>query len=156
TLLIEELYQDYLGRTADTGGLDNDLAALAAGATTDQVKLGILGSDEYFARAGGTMNGFIAALYRDVLGRSGSASEIQGWIQTAAAGLSRSTLASLFIGSAEANQLLVQSYYQKYLHRSADVAGLAAFVQALQNGATEEAVIGAITASDEYFAQATT
>ena len=91
-----------------------------------------------------------------MLGRSGSAIEIQGWIQTAAAGLSRSTLASLFIGSAEANQLLVQSYYQKHLHRSADVAGLAAFVQARQNGATEEAVIGAITASDEYFAQAAT
>ena len=128
--------------------------ALAGGATTDQIKASILGSDEYNQRAGGTSNGFVSALYHDLLGRSGNASEIQGWIQAESAGVSRTTLASLFIGTAEANQFLVQNFYQKYLHRSGDLGGVNAFVQARANGATEEAVIAAMVASGEYFKQA--
>ena len=135
--------------------LCDDLLAIAAGATTDQIKEAILGSVEYNQRAGGTSNGFISALYHDVLGRAGSPSEIQGWVQAESAGASRTTLASLFVGSPEGNQFLVQNFYHKYLHRSADLAGLNAFVQAREQGATEEAVIAAMVASDEYFKQAT-
>src|SRR5207245_485987 len=137
TLVVEQLYQSYLGRTADAAGLNNDVQALAAGATTDQIKASILGSDEYNQRAGGTSNGFVSALYHDLLGRTGSASEIQGWVQSESAGVSRTALASLFSGTAEANQFLVQNFYQKYLHRSADVGGLDAFVQARESRATE-------------------
>ncbi|HLJ96708.1 MAG TPA: DUF4214 domain-containing protein, partial [Gemmataceae bacterium] len=154
TRIVEQFYQDYLGRMADTAGLNNDLSALAAGATTDQIKASILGSDEYNQRAGGTSNGFVSALYHDLLGRAGNPSEVQGWTQSEAAGVSRTSLASLFIETTEANQYLVQNFYQKYLHRSADVAGLNAFVQAREHGATEEAVITALVASDEYFQQA--
>ena len=49
----------------------------------------------------------------------------------------------------------MQNFYHKYLHRSADLAGLNAFVQAREQGATEDAVIAAMVASDEYFKQAT-
>src|SRR5262249_14926584 len=127
----------------------------AAGATIDQVKAGILGSDEYFStRANGTLNGFVSALYYDVLGRSGTPSEIQGWVLAEQADLSRSGLASVFIGTAEANRFMSQNLYLKYLHRNADAVGLNAFIQARQNGATEEDVIAAFLASDEYYKQA--
>jgi hypothetical protein len=153
-LVVEQLYQNYLGRTADSVGLNSDLAALAAGATTDQIKASILGSEEYNQRAGGTSDGFVSALYHDLLGRTGSPSEMQGWIQAEATGVSRTTLATTFIETIEANQFLVQNFYQKYLHRSADQGGLNAFVQARANGLTEEAVIAAMVASDEYFQKA--
>jgi hypothetical protein len=45
----------------------------------------------------------------------------------------------------------VASYYQTYLSRPADAAGLAADVAALAQGATDQAVIAVIVGSDEYF-----
>jgi hypothetical protein len=155
TLRVEQLYQSYLGRPADTQALRDDIVALGAGETTDQLKADILGSDEYFAmRANGTMTGFFSALYTDVLGRSAKPSEIQGRIAGEPADASRTALASQFINSVEANNFLVQSLYQKYLHRNVDSTGLNDLVQSREGGATEESVIAAILASDEYFQRA--
>jgi hypothetical protein len=155
TLRVEQLYQQYLNRPADPVGLRNDLLALAAGTTIDQIKAGVLGSDEYLTtRAAGTFTDYVSALYLDVLGRLGTPGEIQTWIQGTPMDLSRTTLASIFIGSAEANQLLMQNFYQTYLHRPADSGGLSAFVQAREQGATEDAVIASFLASDEYYHQA--
>ena len=155
TLTVNHIYEQYLDRPADAQGLQQDLQAMNAGTTTDQIRAGVLGSEEYFSlRAGGTFSGYVAALYHDVLNRSASASEIQSWVQTESADEGRTPLALTFLTSTEANQDLVQSYYQKFLHRSADASGLSTFVQARANGATEEDVMAAILASDEYFQNA--
>jgi hypothetical protein len=152
TLRVEQLYQTYLGRPADPQGLRDDIIALGAGVTTDQLKANILGSDEFFSmRASGSMTGFFSALYTDVLGRSATPSEIQGWLVGTQANASRIALSSQFINSVEANDFLVQSLYLKYLNRNADSLGLNNLGQSRANGATEESVIAAILASDEYF-----
>jgi hypothetical protein len=51
--------------------------------------------------------------------------------------------------SPEASQDVVQGYYQAYLHRSADAAGLAYWVSASQNGTPPEQVLAGIAGSDE-------
>ena len=43
------------------------------------------------------------------------------------------------------------SYYQTYLGRPADNGGLAVFVTALQQGATDQQVIADIVGSPEYW-----
>jgi hypothetical protein len=70
------------------------------------------------------------------------------------ADFSRSALASVFIGTAEANKFLVQNFYEKFLHRPAGSDGLIGVIQARQNGMTEETVIAAFLGSDEYYKQA--
>jgi hypothetical protein len=155
TLEVEQLYQTYLGREADPEGLRGDIVALGAGVTIDQIKAAILSSDEYFSqRANGSLTGYFSALYTDVLGRSAIPSEIETWLAGEPADVSRTTLASQFITSMEANQFLVQSLYQKYLNRNADADGLSGFVQSRANGATVEAVIASILGSDEYYQRA--
>jgi hypothetical protein len=154
TDVVEGLYEAYLGRPADSQGLDQDLQALANGATVDQLKVSILGSQEYFQKHGGTADGFFAALYQDVLKRSGSPSEIQAWLQVQTLQPARDSLALAFLESPEANELLVQDDFQQFLHRDADAGSLNQLVTARAQGATEESVISTLVASDEYFQQA--
>jgi uncharacterized protein YidB (DUF937 family) len=155
TLFVQGVYQNFLGRPADPQGLRTDVLALDAGATADHVKAMVLGSDEFFnARASGSTTGFFAALYHDVLGRSGTPSEIQSWVSMEPASFARVPAAESFLATDEANQVLAQGFYQKFLHRAADTEGLNTLVQARKNGATMEDVIASVLASDEYFKQA--
>jgi hypothetical protein len=53
--------------------------------------------------------------------------------------------------NAEYRQALVQGFYQRFLHRAADPAGLRGFSDALQSGMGEDGVLAAIVGSEEYF-----
>src|SRR5262245_59977618 len=52
---------------------------LDAGEAPELVLSGILGSDEYYRRAGSTPRGFVQRLFRDVTGRAPSAREVSYW-----------------------------------------------------------------------------
>ena len=68
---IQSLYTHYLLRQADPAGLAAFTNFLAQGGTLEQVAADIVGSPEYYqTRGGGTIQGFLTALYEDVLGRS--------------------------------------------------------------------------------------
>ncbi|HEV3078668.1 MAG TPA: FG-GAP-like repeat-containing protein, partial [Gemmataceae bacterium] len=66
---VDDAYQKLLGRKPDSVGRAAFAADLSQGAGIDQIEAIIAGSPEYFRRAGGTDALFVAALYRDVLGR---------------------------------------------------------------------------------------
>ena len=75
--LVRQLFQKLMGRQADPGGLDGFVNMLAAGGTVQQVVAAIAGSAEYLQnRGGGTTNGFIDALFQDVLGRPAGAGDL--------------------------------------------------------------------------------
>jgi hypothetical protein len=48
---------------------------------------------------------------------------------------------------------LVSSWYERFLDRPADAAGLNAFVAQIGAGRTDEQVIAALVATDEFFAK---
>jgi hypothetical protein len=77
--LVDYWYRTYLGRTPDPG-MNVWVNALNQGVPADQALAGILGSDEYYARAGSTPEGFISRLYSDLLGRSPTPSEMNYWL----------------------------------------------------------------------------
>jgi hypothetical protein len=67
--IIDTWYRHYLGRAADPQGLEYWVPRLAS--QDPQQTLGqILASDEYYNRNGGTPEGLVFGLYRDVLARS--------------------------------------------------------------------------------------
>jgi Domain of unknown function (DUF4214) len=149
---VQGIYQKLLHRPADTGGLSGFTAFLQGGGTLEQVQTIVAGSDEYFAtRGGGTINGFLTALYGDALNRAIDPAGQRADEQALAGGMTRSTIAAVVFGSQEYLQDLVQSYYQTYLKRPADNGGLAAFVAAMQQGTTDQQVIADILGSQEYF-----
>jgi len=88
---IIRLYEAALGRIPDQAGLQGWENALASGAITEaQIAQAIVNSSEFLADHGGTNQvtaAFVAGLYETVLGRPGSAAEINSWVnsgQTAA------------------------------------------------------------------------
>jgi hypothetical protein len=163
----------YLNRMADAGGLATYTAFLASGGTDEQVAAALAGSQEYFQNRGGASNnGFLTALYQDVLNRAIDTGGLQTFTQLLANGTTRTQVAAILLSSTEYLTNLVQGIYVKYLRRAADPSGLSGFVTALQiqQGSvqslvpgvgvnagltTDEAVIALMVGSQEYFNLAT-
>ena len=154
TRLVETLYEAYLGRTADNQGLQNGVAFLLAGGTIEQLKASIFSSQEYFlTRGGGTNDGFLVALYRDVLGRAIDPASQLAFGQALAQGGSRFSLALFVLTSPEGDNILILALYRVYLNRLADPSGALFFVNQLQAGTRDEAVIADLIGSDEFFSK---
>lgn len=77
---VADWYQRYLGRQADpyAGGW---VDALRRGQDPNQVLSGLLGSDEYYDRAGGRPADFVRQLHEDLTGREPSQRELRHWVQ---------------------------------------------------------------------------
>ena len=87
---VQGLYGTFLKRQADASGLATYTGLLATTSTVEQVTAILAGSDEYFrTQGGGTNDGFLGALYQDVLQRPIDASGQAGYNQVLNAGTSR-------------------------------------------------------------------
>jgi hypothetical protein len=147
---VQILYQALLGRAADPQGLG---FWLQNSMNLEQVQAGLLGSDEFLARSGGTPEGFLTAVYRDVLGRAPGAGGLRNWEGVLGRGVPRTTVAQTIGTSAEADQVRVADFYVQVLGRPADAGGLAYWSGALQGGARQSAVVAGLAGSDEFFTQ---
>jgi hypothetical protein len=151
TPVVQSLYQRFLNRVADPASLSAGLNLLSSGGTVAQVKAMILGSDEYFQNRGhGTNDGFLEALYQDILGQSPNPQDKTTFNLLLAGGFTRTAVAAWLVNSVEAQVILVQGFYQQFLRRPADAQGLTLFVIQLQQGGHDEDVIAALVNSDEY------
>ena len=150
--LITGVYDRYLGRAPDATGLANWLIAMGQGITVSQMEAGFIASNEYYAAAGSTLEGWVGALYEDVLGRQAAPAEIASWVRILQGGTSRQAVSMGFLLSTERLNTVIAGHYSHLLGRGIDTAGQAAWVAILQAGGRDEAVIGGIIASDEYYA----
>ncbi|GAC1300911.1 MAG: hypothetical protein NVSMB27_41280 [Ktedonobacteraceae bacterium] len=94
---------------------------------------------------------YITSLYRDVLNREPSPSEVNGWAQQLAQGQSRAAVAYGFLDSAEYRANLVATDYSIILNRDVDQPGAATYLGVLNNGGTNEDVLVDLAASDEFY-----
>lgn len=147
--LITDAYAEYLGRAPDPVGLAGWLAAMGRGLHIQQMTAGFLGSDEYFAVAGGTPQGWIVALYQDVLGRAAGPADVAAWT-AAVQREGRYQVALSFLLSTERLETDVAGYYTWLLRRPLDDVGRAGWVRAIQAGHRVEEIIAGIIASPEY------
>jgi hypothetical protein len=79
--LVDYWYRTYLGRAPDASGLATWTSDLNQGQSPDDVLATILGSDEYYARAGSTPEGYIRQLLHDILKREPTPSELDFWVR---------------------------------------------------------------------------
>src|SRR5262245_8235559 len=77
--LVRAWYRQYLGRDPDPSGLQSWVAALLQGNQPEAVLATILGSEEYLLRSGGTPEGFVQNLFKDLTGRRPSQAEFDYW-----------------------------------------------------------------------------
>lgn len=157
---VNSAYQQILGRQADPTGLNSFVQFLQSGATVEQLKALLAGSQEFLnnAQAMDTTSGlttanqkFVDFLFQKVLTRTADSGGLTGFTNALTGGTSPMTVASVIINSQEAQSLLVKGFYQQLLKRQADTAGLNNFTQALLTGARDEAVIASLASSGEYF-----
>jgi uncharacterized protein GlcG (DUF336 family) len=115
------------------------------------MKAMVAGSAEYFnGHGGGTLAGFVSALYQDALGRAASAAEVAAWTSVLVAGFPRGQAALALFTSPEGRQQLVQSFYVTYLHRPADPGGLSGWTGQLLQGIHDDQVLASILSTDEF------
>jgi hypothetical protein len=150
---LNQYYATYLHRAVDPIGQVSWLNFLNQGNTLQQVVVGILGSPEYFqTRGGGTNNGWLTAVYHDVLGRTVDASGQATWTAALTQGSSLSAVAQTILGSVESDTLIIKGWYNQFLNRNPDASGGPTFLNALQNGVSWEQAQSVILGSPEFFA----
>jgi membrane-associated phospholipid phosphatase len=153
---IASLYHWYLGRACDPLGLAYCQDLMQLHSTDEQMQAFILGSPEYLAtRGGGTQDGFLNALYQDVLNRAPDALGATVFGNELAAGVSRQAVALQVLTSSEYEQDLVNGWYQQFLGRPGSATEVATGVGQLQGGATDEEVLAGLLSRDESFARVT-
>jgi hypothetical protein len=149
--LIAGSYVRYLRRSPDPGGLRTWLGAMSRGWTISQMESGFIASPEYYAKAGSTHAGWVRKLYADVLRRSATPTEVAGWTAHLRAGTGRSQVAMGFLLSSERLNTVVDGHYRHLLGRGIDPVGQRTWVGILKAGGRDEAIIGGIIASSEYY-----
>jgi hypothetical protein len=150
TLLVNRAYESILGRPVDPSGMAY-VGFLGSGGTIEQMESQLFGSAEYFNHAGGTTEAFLSSLYGHVLDRSLDPLGASAAETALADGTPREAIAANVLGSAEAERLRIDGYYQQFFHRPADPTGVAGNMAAYAAGARDEAIIAGILASPEYF-----
>jgi hypothetical protein len=149
---VSKLYEQLLHRPADEAGLSFHVGVLENGGTLEEVAALIAGSQEYFMnRGGGTNAGFLKALDQDGLNRALDARGHAVFTAALDKGATPGEVAAVIFGSSEFAMDQVESYYQQFLHRPADSAGLEFFTNVLAQGGHDEDAIALMMASDEYF-----
>ncbi len=153
TLVVQNLYMRYLGRPADPAGLQQWVSFLDSGGTVEALAANLIGSPEYFQKAGGTNDAFLTALYQDVLGRAIDSKGQAFFTGELNGGTSREEVAFSVLTGQEAYQDAVDGYYLEFLNRPADPDGLDYFVKQLEAGVSDQEVIASLLSSSEYIAK---
>jgi uncharacterized protein YkwD len=98
---VNDLYKTILNRNADSSGRAYWLDQIRRGLRLEAVGVEFYSSAEYFHRNGGTRQGWIHALYRDLLGRGADGGGVSYWVSQMANGQPRSAVAANFYRSRE-------------------------------------------------------
>ena len=168
TGFVNALYQNVLGRAGDAAGVQNFVAVLDAGNSRSALLAGFADSDE----ARGDLNGNpnvtyaataeaqVARLYDAAFGRGADPAGFDLFTTAVINGTSLQQAALSFLASPEfsnrygaspSDQALVDGFYQNTLHRSADAAGEALYVNALASGQLSRAgLLASFSDSQEH------
>jgi hypothetical protein len=151
TNLATQDYVQLLHRTPSTAEVNSWIGQLRGGLRDEQMLAAFTSSAEYYQQAGGSDQAWLDALYHDVLGRDADAAGEADWLHALASGANRFSVAYGIATSVEHETTVVVALYQNYLGRSADPSEIAVWVTNLQHGMSQEKVVAAFVASDEFY-----
>jgi hypothetical protein len=98
---------------------------------------------------------FVQALYNELLGRSGSLNELDGWVNVLNS-QGQAAVSNAILRSTESLQRIVNSFYVKFLGRNGDQGGINGWVNFLQSGGNLESMTTGFTTSPEYISRINT
>lgn len=121
-VVVDGIYQAALDRDADAGGRAFWVGQLRRGVSVNRVGAQVFGSTEFLDRNGGTLPGFVDALYSRILGRAPSQLDRDFWVGEAER-RGRPKVAEGFYASVESRGQRVDSLFTQVLGRAADAGG---------------------------------
>lgn len=155
--IIDDLYQTYLFRNVDPGGLVTWKGEFRNTGGLSIVQAGIISSPEFFnassaANPSLTGNeGFVTELYRRLLGREPDPEGFQVQVGTLNSGaLTRAGIEFGFVDSLEGLRNLVTESFQTHLNRTPSDQDRDGNVAALQNGTSRRQIQVNLINSPEY------
>ena len=159
---IDSAYQTYLHRAADPQGEDyfltlvNHSQGVQSGPGVEKRTAALLiNSDEYYyQRAGGTVDGFITAVFEDALKRAPTANDLAYFGYALTHGFSHVEFATTVLNSNEFSIRSINSLYERYLDRPADPVGLQNFLFNIASGYGTEPNTETLLDTDEFYNRA--
>jgi Domain of unknown function (DUF4214) len=150
TNVITGFYQNLLGRTPAASEVQFWLGQMAAGLPEDLVEARFLGSNEFLAKAGGTFQNWLGAVYRDVLGRGVDPTGQGVWTNALLGGATLPAIALSILRSSESDARIIGQDYRALLRRPPDATGQAFWAIQLTAGLTEAVFQAHVASSPEY------
>ncbi|UOA26161.1 Calx-beta domain-containing protein [Pseudosulfitobacter sp. DSM 107133] len=173
TGFVNLLYNNVLGRAADSAGLAGWLQQLDDGTSRQQVVIGFSESAEFKAGTATEANTYTNALsgraqseflddvfrlYRATLDRDPDQRGLESWSTLLSEGQAYPSIAGGFTNSTEFrntygaldNNGFVDLLYQNVLDRAADAGGLEAWLEQMSNGLSREGVVQGFAQSREF------
>jgi hypothetical protein len=151
---VASLYEQFLGRAPDPQGDAFWIAYLYAGGSVQSMSQALVDSPEFFARAGGTDDGFLSLLFSTALDRPIDDAADAYFSLLLADGTTPGEVAHTVFSSDEYRSLQVTQFFQQFLDRPPEPAALTYFTNELAEGYLEQDIITQLIASDEYYAKA--
>lgn len=159
---IDSAYKTYLHREADPAGENyflqeviNSQGVRSGPGTEKRTSALLINSDEYYyQRAGGTLDGFITAVFEDALKRPPSASDLAYFGYQLTHGMSHIEFATTILNSNEFEVRQVNNLFERYLGRAADPYGLQAFVNNFNSGYGTESNTETLLDTPEFYDRA--
>jgi hypothetical protein len=158
---VQALYQTLLNRPADVPGVQYWVLQLENGTREEQMAFAFLDSPEYLGKGD---KYFVDTMYQSLLGRAFDAAGEASWLSqlgddasgnpTHPAALTHEQVIAAFLYSRESEARLVEGYYEVFLQRPADPAGLSSWLGQLQQGLPFLAIGQQFLASDEFYNRA--
>lgn len=148
---VDRVFEKYLGRNPDPGGRTYWIGSIAAGKALWRFRAQLFGSNEYFARAGGTNARYVQRAYQDVLGRAPDASGAAYWTNKLNAGADRGAVALQFMNSAEARRRLVDDQFLRFLDRRPTASEQTTWVAQIPTADGEQRLVAFLATSSAYY-----
>lgn len=152
--VVDDIYRTFLQRNPDPSGQAYWAGKVQRGANPDEIRTQVLGSNEWWTKAGASPQSFGAALYQQVTRTPATAAQISGIVSAIGSGRTRTSLAASVLASRAGDTATVQSIYERYLRRTPPTSEVTYWVGRLQAGVTELRLVEAVIASNEYYRRA--
>jgi cyclophilin family peptidyl-prolyl cis-trans isomerase len=151
---IQQAYQTILGRAADQLGFSGALSYLENGGNLQHLEAKLAGSLEFWTNKGQSMIGpYMNALYQAALGRNADPAGVNGAIFLITKHFTLTDIAYVVYSSPEADQDLLNGFYQNFLGRAPDSAGQQSFLAEFKAGTDQLEIEAEILGSDEFFSK---
>jgi hypothetical protein len=152
--VVDDVYRTFLQRTPDPSGQAFWAGRVQRGANPDEIRAQVIGSNEWWTKAGASPQSFGAALYQQVTRTPATSAQVAGVVSAIGSGRARTSLAASVLASSAGDTATVQGIYERYLRRTPPASEVTYWVGRLQAGITELRLVEAVIASNEYYRRA--